>query len=299
MEVAAYVQARYGRLLEYAVELGAPEGQAAEYVDEVLVAQRRRIRRAADPDPLVRDALARAIEGRRDHGRSAMVAVVIVLVLIALIGGAALLFRPKPMPLPTLVGYQAAEAEALLRADGWDDVTVRQGRNCEPPDLVTGLEPAAGTLVRPGAQVVVQTSIPFDCGAEYVWRSSAWIFVRWARGLAAAPDFADPLVVIVDGRPADLDEVKALLETTAAQAGTGSSGMPLLDADAVVPPASYCGIAQPAAVVARRAVRFTLDPQPDGRASDCPLTVDLYRNDRAVSAPIDTVVVYTAVDADD
>ena len=58
-----YVAARYGRLIERAVLLGCAEGEARTYVDQVLLEQRKQIRRAEDPDPLVHEALERAISG--------------------------------------------------------------------------------------------------------------------------------------------------------------------------------------------------------------------------------------------
>ena len=63
MDFDQYVAARYGRLIEHAVLLGCAEGEAGTQVDQVLLAQRKRIRRAEDPDPLVREALERAIAG--------------------------------------------------------------------------------------------------------------------------------------------------------------------------------------------------------------------------------------------
>ena len=57
MDFDQYVAARYGRLVEHAVLLGCAEGEAGAYVDQVLLEQRKRIRRADDPDPLVREAV--------------------------------------------------------------------------------------------------------------------------------------------------------------------------------------------------------------------------------------------------
>ena len=52
MDFDQYVVARRGRLVEHAVLLGCAEDQAGTYVDQVLLEQRKRIRRAEDPDPL-------------------------------------------------------------------------------------------------------------------------------------------------------------------------------------------------------------------------------------------------------
>ena len=81
--------------------------------------------------------------------------------------------------------------------------------------------------------------------------------------------------------------------TVAATAQT-RSGMVRLDVRQLVPEPSYCGIDRPADRPEQVALRITLDPSPDERPSDCPLTVDLYRTD----GTIDAVAVYTAVTPD-
>ena len=68
MDFDDYVAARYGRLIEHAVLLGCAEGEAGTYVDQVLLDQRKRIRKAEDPDPLVQEALERAIAGTPERG---------------------------------------------------------------------------------------------------------------------------------------------------------------------------------------------------------------------------------------
>ena len=69
MDFDQYVVARRGRLVEQAVVLGCPEEQAGTHVDQVLLEQRKRIRRAEDPDPLMREALERAINGTPERSR--------------------------------------------------------------------------------------------------------------------------------------------------------------------------------------------------------------------------------------
>ena len=63
MDFDQYVAARYGRLIEHAVLLGCAEGEAGTQVDQVLLAERKRISQAEDPDPLVHEALERSING--------------------------------------------------------------------------------------------------------------------------------------------------------------------------------------------------------------------------------------------
>lgn len=302
MEVDAYVQARYGRLLEHAVELGAPEGQAAAYVDEVLLQQRRHIRRADDPDPVVREALGRAIRGERAPSRS-WIAIALVLVVVAVVGLAAILVDPAPRPLPSLFGYQAREAEARLTDAGWD-VQLRVARACEPQDLVIGTTPPAGTLVAEGEPVSVRVAVPYaECLAQYQRRADAWDFVRFARGLAPAPGFASTVSVVIDdgeadelsreqaGRPQSWGTTLDLVADAADTPAPTRNGMPSLTVTEGVPPATYCGVDRPTAAGERPALRLAIDPAPDDQTSDCPLSVDLYRS----AGGIDAVVVYTAV----
>ena len=296
MDVGEYTQARYGRLLELAVELGAPEGQAAAYVDQVLLDQRRLIRRSRDPDPAVREALTRALAGRRDHGRSGAIAIVAVLALVAAVGGAVLAFRPPERVVPSLVGYDGGQAEALLRTTGWD-VVLRPVRACDPKDLVTGSDPAAGTLLREGSLVSLRVSVPYDCQAQFLWRAEAWRFVRWARALGPEPTLADPVTVEVDGATATIDDVRRLVAAAAAAPARSRTGMVGLDAQTTTPDPSYCGIAQPAALAGRTALRITLDSERDGANPDCPLTIDLYRTGAVADPVVDAVVVATAVSA--
>lgn len=61
MEPQEYVDARWSALVRAAVLLGASEAEAPELVRRVLADNRRRIKRAQDPDPLVHRALAAAI----------------------------------------------------------------------------------------------------------------------------------------------------------------------------------------------------------------------------------------------
>lgn len=298
MEVDAYVQARYGRLLEHAVELGVPEGEGPAYVDQVLLEQRRAIRRAEDPDPLVREALAKAIRGEREHSRS-WIGIALVLAVVAAVGIAALLIDPAPQPLPSLLGYQGREAEARLMQAGLD-VQLRPARACEPQDLVLGTTPVAGTLVSQGETVSVRVASPSsDCLPEAQLRREAWDVVRFARGLGPAPDFAETLTVVVDGgeertlgrsEAARRDSWGPVLDTISRQAERAAptpGGLPRLDVSQGVPPASTCGTDRPTGAAGRETLRLVLDATGGGAA--CALTVDLYRS----AGGIDAVVVYT------
>ena len=164
MEPQEYVAARYGRLLEYAVELGAPEGQAHEYVDHVLVTQQRAIRRAEDTDPVVRAALERAVRHEPEPTRSPWPIVGLVLVALVAVVAYALTRPPDTEPMPSLFALDGEGAESLLTEAGYD-VVLRPARECEPLGQVLGSDPRAGDPVEAGSSVAVFTAVPSgsDC----------------------------------------------------------------------------------------------------------------------------------------
>ena len=183
MDFDQYVAARYGRLIEQAVLLGCAEGEAGTCVDRVLIEQRKRIRRADDPDPLVHEALERAISGAPVQSRRAGPLVAIGLVVVAVAVGAALTYRPPPRPVPSLFALDGSQAQRLLEDQGYD-VLLRPARSCEPEGLVLESDPPAGTRVREGATVTVRTAVPSGvyCQALFLSRADAWDFVSFALG---------------------------------------------------------------------------------------------------------------------
>ena len=143
MDFDQYVAARYGRLIEHAVLLGCAEGEAGAYVDQVLLEQRKRIRRAGDPDPLVREALERAIGGAPERTRRTGPLVAVGLVAVAVAVAVVVTYRPAPDPLPSLFALNGDQAEQLLESQGYD-VALEQARSCEPPGLVVDSDPPSG-----------------------------------------------------------------------------------------------------------------------------------------------------------
>ena len=119
MDFDQYVAARYGRLIEHAVLLGCAEGEAGTCVDQVLLEQRKRISRAEDPDPLVHEALERAISGHPERSRRTG-----PLVAIGLVGRSrsrwapALTYRPPPQPMPSLFALDGEPGPAAARGAG-------------------------------------------------------------------------------------------------------------------------------------------------------------------------------------
>jgi hypothetical protein len=301
MDFDQYVAARYGRLVEHAVLLGCSEGEAGARVDQVLLEQRKRIRRAEDPDPLVHDALERAINGTPERSRRTGLLVAVALAVVAVGVAVVATYRPTPDPLPSLFALTGVQAEQFLESRGYD-VSLEQARSCEPPGLVVDSDPPSGEPVRKGATVTVRTSrlSGSQCEPAFPRRLIAWEFVQFALGRGPAPDFARSVVVVVDdsepvrltGDAAamllTLDDVTAPIADAAQQTRSSESGLPRLVVTFTSPPASWCGVDLPDLVDDRSSTRFMIDPRPDG-AGGCPLTVDLYRTD----SRIDAVVVYT------
>jgi hypothetical protein len=299
-----YVVARRGRLVEHAVLLGCAEAEAEAYVDQVLHEQRKRIRRAEDPDPLVRDSVERAINGTPERSRRTGPLVAVALVLVAVAVGVVVTYRPAPDSLPSLFALTGDQAEDFLESQGYD-VSLEQARSCEPPGLVVDSDPPSGGPVRKGATVTVRTSrlSGSQCEPAYPRRLAAWEFVQFALGRGPAPDFASSVDVVVDGGAPirltgdaaamllALDDVTAPIAQAARQTRPAESGLPRLVVTSTSPPLSWCGVTRPDVVDDRSSIRFKIDARPDGE-SGCPLTVDLYQSESL----IDAVVVYTPKD---
>src|SRR6478609_8890956 len=145
MDPREYRDARWHSLLREAAELGVPEDEAPALVERVLDGQRRRIRRAEDPDPVVRAALAEAVLGppARPSHRRRWPAAAALMAAVAVAGTVIALTRPQPPPadhlrsdqMPSLFGYDGAAATVLLERRGLD-VRQQPFRSCEVLDRV-------------------------------------------------------------------------------------------------------------------------------------------------------------------
>jgi len=306
MNVDEYVAARYGRLLERAVELGAPEGTASEYVDQVLLDQQKAIRRADDPDPVVYAALERAVLEIPEARRSPWPFVGVGLVGVAITVAVVLAQDPVTEPMPALFGYTGEQAERLLENEGYDAV-LRPVRECEPIGQVLTSAPQAGEPLWQGDRVDVFTAVPSgsNCEAQFVRRSDAWAFIDFAVTGDTDPDFARTVTVVIDGVEGDprsgvdaatsarWESLRALVRRQAHAPASTPTGQPMLTVTQGVPPPSTCGIPRPAGAAVRTALRIQVDGRTIGQTLGCPLVIDLYRDSERV---IDGVVIYTAVD---
>jgi hypothetical protein len=305
MNVDEYVAARYGRLLEHAVGLGAEEGLASEYVDQVLLDQRRAIRKAEDPDPVVYAALERAVLKQPEPGRSPWPYVGVGLAAIAVVVGMALTRETPTDPMPSLFGYTGDQAQRLLQDEGYD-VRLRPVRQCDPLGQVLSSDPPAGEQVERGAVVSVFTAAPSgsDCEVVFGDRTDAWRFLDFAVTGEVEPDFARTVTVVIDGVEGDPRSgvgaaaserwrgIRDLIARQSHAPARNATGLPLLSVSEGTPPASTCGVARPAGAAERRALRLRVDGRRIFATTGCPLTIDLYRDSRGV---IDGVVIYSAV----
>lgn len=307
MEHEEYVAARYGRLLEYAAELGCPEESAREQVDRVLDEQRRHIARAEDPDEGVREALARRLSGAPAPRGSRWTLLSLVVVLALVVAAVALRQSREQPSVPSLFGYDVTTATRVLTEAGFV-VDTEPAQACEPRGLVLGSDPVPGTGADRGATITLRAAVPADpgCLATYGFRSAAWEFIGFVRG-GEAPEFAPRVTVFVDGdplaylsAPAAVDRQSwadplALIEQETNAVAPTRSAMPRLVVDSLVPPSRLCGVAVPSAYDERLTLRLEINPAPDGADQLCPFTVDLYRDPET---RIEAVAIYSGTTRD-
>ncbi|HEU5038776.1 MAG TPA: PASTA domain-containing protein [Nocardioides sp.] len=310
MDPQEYRDARWYALLRGAEDLGVPEEDAPALVQRVLDEQRRAIRRAEDPDPLVHEALRDAVLGAPSHsnrgrwlGAGGLAAALVV------VGVVVALTRPEqPLPdrlrsdqVPSLFGYDGGAARDLLETRGLD-VTVTQTRDCEVLGRVVASDPAAGTPYRPGDPITVYTSLPADvaCLTDYQDRALFWQLLDFANGRGAAPPFADRVFVysgdadpVVLGRAEAADPeawagtgVLAGLRAASRQVGLVSEhpleyAVPAIRIVRTDEGIGTCGVPDPA--VAGSGDAFGVLVRSPGRTG-CPVRLDVLREGSAIVA---------------
>ncbi|GAA4707058.1 PASTA domain-containing protein [Nocardioides conyzicola] len=317
MDPREYRDARWHTLLRTAEDLGVEPEQAPTVVEQVLARQQARIRRAEDPDLLVRRALADAVLGPPDRPRSRRWPAVAALAIVVVAAGAVFaLARPDAPPadhlradqMPSLFGYDGAAASTLLKKRGLE-VQQRPFRSCEVRDRVVASEPAAGAEISRGDHVVVYTALPADvsCLTDYAERQLAWEVLDWANGHGPAPSFAPRVWVypsdgsaqlLTGAEAADPDSWRASHVLTALRRATADVALvqehpltyavPALRIVAPTDGTNQCGEPDPSIGAKTNVVAFII------RSADrtgCPLRVELYR-DRGER--IESVALYPA-----
>lgn len=310
MDPQAYVDARWHALLRAAVDLGVPEEDAPALVRGVLAAQRRRIRRAEDPDPLVHAALAGAVPGPRPARRRPPWRVVAgSLGALAVVVAAVAVTRPDRPPtdhldpdqVPSVFGYSERAARELLAGLGLE-VRVQPIRACEVAGRALGSDPQRGAAYRPGDSITLYSAVPasITCLTDYQRRATAWQLVDLAAGRGSGPVFADRVLVYTGvGAPTVLTRDQASDPAAWAQTGVlddllrAVSGVLLtaerpptyaVPAVRIVPAAEGLGsCAPPQPPVADGGDAFAVLVLAPSR-SGCPLRLVVYREDGAVDA---------------
>ena len=303
MDFDEYVAARYGRLIEHAVLLGCAEGEAGTYVDQVLLEQRKRIRRAEDPDPLVHEALERAISGTPERSRRAGPLVAVGLVAVAVAVGAALTYRPPPSRCPRCSRSTASQASSCSRTRATTSCCA-PARSCEPrgwcssPTRRPGTRVAGGRhghgphrgTVRRHLRVAVRQP-GRRLGVRQLRARRRPAAVRRHRASCSSP--AAPPRTFAGPEASDggaWDEAFDLIATAAHRAAPTVDRDAVAPVDIAVPPDRRCDVPRPPETGPRFALRLQIDARQARSDVGCPLTIDLYRSERV----IDTVVVYPA-----
>jgi hypothetical protein len=321
MDPVEYRDARWHSLLRAAEDLGVAPEDAPALVEQVLSRQQRRIRRAEDPDPLVRGALADAVlgppgrDGRGSRRRRWPAAAALTIAVVA-VGTVFSLTRPETPPvdhlradqLPSLFGYDADAARLFLEGLGLQ-VQQRPFRSCEVRDRVVASEPPAGTSYDRGDHVVIYTSLPADvsCLTDYGEREVAWQLLDFANGHGVAPPFAQRVWVYPGDGPVQILTASDARDPAAWKRSGVLAALRRASADVALVqehPLTYavpavrvvdvtdglgrCGV--PVASVAGTADVVTFIVRPADRRG-CPLRLDVYRDRHH---QIESVALYPA-----
>jgi hypothetical protein len=295
MDLEEYRAARRTRLIELATSLGVPTDESALMVDEVIEEQRRRIRRAEDPDDVVVPALRQRVLGGRRRVRWSTIVPLLVLAAVVLAVPLAYVARDdaRTRTVPSLLGFTADEAARTLERD---DIAVRvvDVPQCNPAGQVLGSDPPAGSAVGTDEVVtVIATSFPrWECPADGAARARAWAFLRFLVGGSARPDFAPGVqlyvdgvgVVVVDGRqsataPGWRSVMRDPVLRYVSRPAPNPLGQPVVSVSQGIPPPTTCGHPRttPSGAVVP-STRLVLMAGGDGSAHGCGLTIDLFTN---------------------
>lgn len=304
MDLQDYRDARRRRLVELAMELGVPADRAAAVVDRVILEQRGRIVRSADPDQVVVPALHEHVLGKPSR-RPLLVVLALVAAVAAAFVVTTLTGPPDPdrverraATVPALVGLTSAEAVGALDLAGISS-RVDPRPQCDPAGQVLGSVPPAGDLVGPDeAVVVIATATPsWSCPADAAGRAQAWSFLRFLVSGSARPRLASQVRLYVDGdavgtadgtqsagSPDWRRRVRDPVVAHAVRPVANDLGQPVVSITRGSLPPTTCGIptSRPPGVT-DAPVRLVLTA--DGAEHACQLTIDLFEDaDGAIAA---------------
>lgn len=306
MDVEEYRAARRTRLVERAVELGLPADEAGLVVDRVIAEQRRRIRRAEDPDDVVVPALRDAILAGPGAGRRTTLVALLALAALVVAVPIAYVVRDDPVPaVPSLFGLTTSEAARALERD---DIASRvvEVPQCNPAGQVLGSDPPPGSAVAVDSVVtLIATSTPeWRCPDDAAARERAWTFLRFLVSGTERPGFAPGVRLFVDGEevtvvggaesvaaPGWQSVVRDPVLAYAARPAANPLGQPVVSISYGVPPPTTCGHprATPAGAVLP-STRVVLTVGGESSSDACGLTIDLFDN---VLGAISGVALYT------
>lgn len=201
---------------------------------------------------------------------------------------------------PSVFGHTRESASNLLAELGLD-VQFGEQISCAPAGRPVGTEPAAGTVVSPGAAVTVLLSYQAattDCAGDF---RQPWLFVDFATGRGPSPRFADEVNLFVDGVRSG-----TLSGADAARGGWGEGSaldilrrgseqvlrvgdsyrMPELQVIAGTPPDTWCGVARPQELADREALTLSVAFAETATKVRCPARVALYDSGGAIDAVV-------------
>ncbi|MCF6378402.1 PASTA domain-containing protein [Nocardioides KLBMP 9356] len=315
MDLEDYRAARHHHLVEVAAGLGVPADRAAEVVDRVIEAQRRRILRSADPDEVVVPALRDEVLGRPSRGPTLAIAALVVVVAAAF---AVPLLTAGPDPeeverkagtMPSLVGLTSEEAVVALRSIGIAS-RIDPVPQCDPAGQVLGSVPPAGGAVRPEQVVtVVATATPaWTCPRDTVQRDEAWAFLRFLVSGSGRPRLAREVRLYVDGQPAGTADgrqpatapdwrwrVRDPVVASVVRPVANDLGQPVVSITRGPLPPVTCAVPTPRpSGVGPDPTRVVLtadaDPREDGQGEVCQLTIDLFEDVAGAIAVVSVVI---------
>ena len=322
MDPREYRDARWHALLRAAEDLGVAEERAPELVEQVLARQQRRIRRAEDPDPLVRQALSEAVLGpperapRRSRWPVAATAAAAAVALAAA-GTVVALSRPEPPPADHLRrrpdaltlrvrrdgGARRCSSDAASRSSSGRSDPARcatgSSRASPQPERRTNAATGSSSTRRclptsPASPTTATARSPGSCSTSPTGTDQRR---RSPRGSGSIPDEGPAQVLTGERRrrPDLLERTGVLAALHAASSEVAlvrehplTYAVPAVRVVGVDEGLGRCGVPDPSVAGTADVVAFVVR---SADRSGCPLRVEVYRDE---SRRIESVALYPA-----